>query len=83
MATREEKLNEKYSFGQKMIKKMGLNLKPIVAYIVCDDAGYEYLIKMSYSLPYKPGDKHFFVHIDDLTRKWHHAKEGIQTKLFK
>jgi hypothetical protein len=79
---KEETINAKYSYGQKMIRKRPMTGKQDIAYIVCKDAGYEYLIKMAYVLPYKFGDKHFFVNISELVKKWHHAKEGIQVKLF-
>jgi hypothetical protein len=77
-----EKLNSKFCYGQKMIRKRPMSGKNDVAYIVCKDAGYEYLIKMAYQLPYKFGDKHFFVNISELMKKWHHAKEGIQQNIF-
>ena len=76
-----DQLNEKYCYGQMMIKRKGIG-KPEVAYIVTHTAGYDTLIKMAYQLPYKYGDKHFFVHITNLTRLWSHAKEGVQIKIF-
>jgi hypothetical protein len=77
-----DKVNAKYCYGQKMIRRRSMTGKLDVAYIVCKDAGYEYLIKMAYKLPYNFGDKHFFVNISDLISKWRHGKEAIQTKLF-
>jgi hypothetical protein len=78
-----DQLNEKYCYGQMMIRKKSLLGKKTVAYIVDQDAGYQHLVKMAHKLPYNIGDDHFFVHMANLTRLWHHAKEGIQTKLFK
>lgn len=76
-----DKLNAKYCYGQKMIRRRSMRGKQDVAYIVCKDAGYEYLIKMAYKMPYNFGDKHFFVNISELVKKWHHAKEGIQLSI--
>jgi hypothetical protein len=78
----EEHLSEKYSYGQKMIRRRSMSGKQDIGYIVCRDAGYEYLIKMAYSLPYNFGDKHFFVNLSDLIKKWRHDKEMIQLKIF-
>lgn len=76
-----DKLNEKYCYGQKMIRRRSMTGKQDVAYIVCKDAGYEYLIKMAYRLPYNFGDAVFFVHISDLIKKWRHGREMKQIEM--
>ncbi len=75
----EEKITEKYSYGQMMIRRKKIPGKCETAYIVTHTAGYDTLIKMSVKFPYEIGkDDHFFVHEVHLRKLWHHAKEGIQ-----
>jgi hypothetical protein len=65
-----------------MVFKKPLSGKIKEAYIVGNTEN-EYLIKMSESFPYIPGTHtHFFVNIEVLMKKWIHAKEGLQAKLF-
>ena len=78
----EDKITEKYSYGQMMIRRRKLSGKCETAFIVTHTAGYDALIKMSNKFPFEIGkDEYFFVHEVNLKRLWHHAKEGVQLKI--
>jgi hypothetical protein len=68
----------KYPYGQRVFLKKGMG-KPKVAYVVSKDD--DYLVKLAPEFPYKPGDKHFFVHIAILEKNWRHESDGIQQNL--
>jgi len=81
--TAEDKLTEKYCYGQMMIRRKPLSGKCETAYIVTHTAGYDTLIKMSTKFPFEIGrDDYFFVHIEHLKRIWIHCREGYQLNIY-
>jgi hypothetical protein len=80
----EDKITEKYCYGQMMIRRKKLSGKCETAYIVTHTAGYDTLVKMSTKFPFDlKTDDYFFVHEANLKRLWHHAKEGVQLSIYK
>jgi hypothetical protein len=81
---KKEKKDKALQYGDRLLSRGNEYGKPKVAYIVSQDPGYDYMIKLSEKFPYTLGkDEHFFVHKDRLKKHWRHEREAEQLKLFK